>query len=113
MITYILITIYLMIGSYLVGKEEYRGEYLKWFEISVSLLCVVILPILYLFDFVKYILIEFRKYFDLRAWWKYYTNKEFGKNFQYDTIEFIKNSKPKHKLEKLLRKKLLKRINHE
>ena len=102
-----------MIGSYLVGKEEYRSKYPLWFEISVSLLCVVILPILYFFDLIKESLIKLRQYFDLRAWWKYYTNKEFGKNFQYDTIEFIKNSKPKHKLDKLLRKKLLKRINHE
>ena len=32
MTTQILITIYLMIGSYLVGKEDYRSEeYPKWF----------------------------------------------------------------------------------
>ena len=79
----------------------------------MSLLCVVILPILYLLYFIKYILIEFRKYFGLWVWWKYFTNKNFGKDFNYDTIEFLKNNKPKHKLDALLRKKILKRINHE
>lgn len=110
MITQILITIYLMIGSYLVGKEDYRSQNPLWFDISTSILVIFISPILYLLDFIKYILIEFRKYFDLWVWWKYFTDKNFGKDFKPRTINFLKNTKPKHKLDALLRKKILKRI---
>ena len=101
-----------MIGSYLVGKEDYRSEYPKWFDVLIAILCIIIVPILYLFDLMKELLIKLRQYFDLWTWWKYLTDKNFGKDLKYDTIEFIKNSKPKHKLEKLLRKKLLKRYEN-
>lgn len=110
MTTQILITIYLMIGSYLVGKEIYRDDNPLWFYILKIILCINLLPSLYLLDFIKYILIEFRKYFDLWVWWKYFTNKNFGKDFKPRTINFLKNTKPKHKLDALLRKKILKRI---
>ena len=111
MITQILITIYLMIGSYLVGKEDYRSEeYPKWFYSLVAFLCIFILPILYLYDFIKFTLIEIRKYFLLWGWWKYYTDKSFGKNFNNEKILYLKHHKPKHKLEALFIKKILKRI---
>ena len=102
MITQILITIYLMIGSYLVGKEIYRDDNPLWFYILKIILGINLLPILYLLDFIKY--------FDLWVWWKYFTDKNFGKDFKPRTINFLKKTKPKHKLDALLRKKILKRI---
>lgn len=119
MTTQILITIYLMIGSYLVGKEDYRSHNPLWFDISTSILVIFILPILYLLDFIKYILIEFYNYIGFISWYNYFFRweKTYSKWLKQTTdealINILKKTKPKHKLDALLRKKLLKRINHE
>ena len=114
MTTQILITIYLMIGSYILGENidyiKRELEYNKYFLSLGLITCLLLSPIYYLYEFIKFILVEIRKYFLLWGWWKYYTDKSFGKNFNDEKILYLKHHKPKHKLEALFIKKILKRI---
>lgn len=114
--TQILITIYLMICSYFFGRDLENEKTTDFIDNKIILYLVFLViffiyPVYYLYEFIKFILVEIRKYFLLWGWWKYYTDKSFGKNFSDKEVLYLKYRKPKHKLEALFIKKILKRID--